>query len=102
MKTIQNGNMTFILSIAIVYMYWFQKHLCHNKSIYVENDCVWIDVDAVISIVLFHVCRLPKLIHLMKVMLIIWVHLSITRGSSLVENDSKNIVGCICFKTLKL
>lgn len=34
---------------AMVYLHRFQKHPGHNKYRYVESDCVWIDVDAIIS-----------------------------------------------------
>ena len=48
-RAVQNGNRASILPIAMVYMYWFQKHPGHNKYRYVESDCIWIDVDAIIS-----------------------------------------------------
>ena len=50
-RDIENGSKATILSIAMVYLHWFQKHPGHHKYRYIESDCVWIDKDAIISIV---------------------------------------------------
>jgi hypothetical protein len=50
-RAVQNGNRGSILPSAMVYLHWFQKHPGHNKYRYVESDCIWIDVDAIISTV---------------------------------------------------
>ena len=66
-RAVQNGNMGSILPTAMVYLHWFQKHPGHNKYRYVESDCVWIDVDAIISIV-----SLSYLADLSHVLNLIW------------------------------
>ena len=35
----------------MAYLHWFKKQLGINKYKFVESDCVWVDVDAIISIV---------------------------------------------------
>jgi len=50
-RAVQNGNKGSILPCAMVYLHWFQKYPGHNKYKYVESDCIWIDVDAIISTV---------------------------------------------------
>ena len=50
-RTIQNGNRGSITSTAMVYLHWFKKHVGLNKYTYDESDCVWVDVDSIISTV---------------------------------------------------
>jgi hypothetical protein len=48
---VQNGNRGTLLPTVMVYLHWFKKYAGLNKFKYVVNDCVWVDVDAIISIV---------------------------------------------------
>ena len=48
-RIIQNKNKRSMLPRAMVHLHWFQKHPGHNMYRYVESDCIWIDVDAIIS-----------------------------------------------------
>ena len=50
-RAVQNGNRGSILPTTMVYLHWFQKHPSYNKYRYVESDCVYFDVDAIISTV---------------------------------------------------
>lgn len=50
----QNGNRGTVLPTTIVYLHWFKKLLGINKYKYDESDCIWVDVDAVISTVSFN------------------------------------------------
>lgn len=36
---------------AMVYLHWFKKVGGQNKYKYDESDCLWVDIDAVISTV---------------------------------------------------
>lgn len=48
---LQNGNRGALFPTAMVCLHWFKKHVGLNKYKYVENDCVLVDVHAIISTV---------------------------------------------------
>lgn len=50
-RAIQNGSKGTTLATSMVYLHWFKKHLGHHKYRYVESDCVWIDMNTIISTV---------------------------------------------------
>ena len=48
-RAVQNGNKGTLSPTAMVYLHWFQQHVGRHKYRYIESDCLWIDVDAIIS-----------------------------------------------------
>ena len=50
-RAVQNGNRETLFPTAMAYLHWFKKQPGLNKYKYVESDCVWVDVDAIISTV---------------------------------------------------
>ena len=53
-RAVQNSSRGTVLPIAMVYLHWFKKQPRVNKYKYDESDCIWVDVDVVISIVSLH------------------------------------------------
>ena len=51
---VQNDSRGTVLPTAMVYLHWFKKQPGVNKYKYDESDCIWVDVDAVISTVSLH------------------------------------------------
>jgi len=52
--SIQNAGRGIVSSMAMVYLHWFKKVLGINKYKYDESDCIWVDVDSIISTVSLH------------------------------------------------
>lgn len=50
-RAVQNGNRGSVTPTAMVYFHWFKKVGGRNKYKYDESDCLWVDIDAVISTV---------------------------------------------------